>query len=224
MTLQTPPGNIDSQNRLPPPLRAYNVNGSKTSSSQNGYPPDWSLGHLGLSEGKSNEVWMEQRRRLTEMVCWPDVSPTDLQPSESSSHADSPYRFIPPFLAPGFVPCSTQYTVVEMNFVSLPLEHQYSVRKSDNHWWIARSTPSLAPGQSCLLKCTDDLYVPVFFGRNPSCYILSKKNGSLLCPPVENVCSLADVLILYISKGRSWEAWVLAMILNIIKFKYAYGK
>lgn len=101
--------------------------------------------------------------------------------------------------------------------------NQYSVKKSDNHWWIARSTPSLAPGQSRLLKCTDDLYDPVFSGRNPSCYILSK-NGSLLCPPVENVCSLADVLILYISQGRSWEAWVLAMIFNIIKFRYAYGK
>lgn len=106
----------------PTPLCEYNVNGSKTSSSQNGYSPDWSLGHLGLSEGKSNKVWMEQRQCLTEMVCWLDVSPADPQPSESSSHADSPYRFIPPFLAPGFAPCSTQYTVVEMNFVSLPLE------------------------------------------------------------------------------------------------------
>ena len=122
MTLETPPGNSDSQNRPPPPLHAYNVNGSKTSSSQNGYSPDWSLGHRGLSEGKSNEVWMEQWRHLTEMVCWPDVSSADLQPSESCSHADSPYRFIPPFLAPGFVPCGTQYRVVEMNFVSLPLE------------------------------------------------------------------------------------------------------
>ena len=128
MTLETPPGNSDSQNRPPPPLHAYNVNGSKTSSSQNGYSPDWSLEHRGLSEGKSNEVWMEQWRHLTEMVCWPDVSSADLQPSESCSHADSPYRFIPPFLAPGFVPCGTQYRVVEMNFVSLPLEQSIFTR------------------------------------------------------------------------------------------------
>ena len=104
------------------PHYAYNVDGSKTSSSQNGDSPDWSLGHLGLSESKSDRVWMEQWWRLTEMIYWPAVSSADLQPSEGSSHADSPYSFIPPFLAPGSVPCSTQHIVVEINFVSLPLE------------------------------------------------------------------------------------------------------
>lgn len=106
--------------RTPPCV--YNVDGSKTSSSQNGDSPDWSLGHLGLSESKSNRVWMEQWWRLTEMVYWPAVSLAELQPSEGSSHPDSPYSFIPPFSAPGSVPCSAQYMVVEINFVSLPLE------------------------------------------------------------------------------------------------------
>ena len=207
---------------LPPCV--YNVDGSKTSSSQNGDSPDWSLGHLVSQraspigcEWSNGDVWLKG-------------SIGQLSPEQNVSRLRAAVTLAPPTVSSlhsrplDLCPVALNMCWLRLTLYLYLWNNQYSLKKSDNHWWIPRSTPSLAPGQPCFLKCTDDPYDPAFSGRNPSCYALSKKNGSLLCPPVENVCSLADVLILYISKGRSWEAWVLALIFNIIKFEYAYGK
>lgn len=114
--------------RLPRPPCVYDVDGSKPSSSQNRDSPDWSLGHLrerGLSEGRSNGVLMEQWWHLTEMVCWPAVSPS--RPSAIWGQLScwlilQIHPSIPGTWLHALHMGSPQYTVVEMNFAFLPLE------------------------------------------------------------------------------------------------------
>lgn len=56
---------------------------------------------------------------------------------------------------------------------------------------------SLALWQPWLLKCTPSLYVPVSaLAGIPGVYLLHKETGSVLCLPVEDVCSLVDALII----------------------------
>lgn len=97
MTLQTPPGNIDSQTSLCVPCWL-----KKTRSSQSEDSPNWSLGCLGFEGTWSMGIKAFRRRvqreweqwpYLTELICWPAGSPVDLQPFEGGSHVHSSHWF-----------------------------------------------------------------------------------------------------------------------------------